>query len=150
VRDGLHSEFANAGDSPGFLLWRVSNTWQAAQRSALQPFGLTHVLFVLLASLTWLKSDGPITHRELADYAHTDPMMTSQVLRALEAKTLILRSSHPTDGRARALAVTRQGAELADAAVEGVDRVFFGQIDDDLPAFTELLRRLTAAQWSVQ
>ena len=49
----------DADDSPGFLLWQVTNKWQAAQRAALKPFGLTHVQFVLLASLTWLDSGGP-------------------------------------------------------------------------------------------
>lgn len=149
MTDGLHSEFANAEDSPGLMLWRVSNTWQAAQRVGLQPFDLTHVQFVLLASLTWLKSGGPITQRDLADHAHTDPMMTSQVLRVLEAKGLIRRGAHPTDGRARALTVTQQGAALADAAnaaVEAVDRRFFSRLQGgDLPHFTGLLRRLTAA-----
>ena len=147
MTDGLRSEFANADDSPGLMLWRVRNAWQAAQRAALQPFGLTHVQFVLLASLTWLRSDGAVTQRDLADHAHTDPMMTSQVLRALETKGLIRRASHPTDGRARALTVTPKGAALANtanAAVEAADGRFFGQLEDDLPRLTTMLRRLTA------
>jgi MarR family transcriptional regulator, organic hydroperoxide resistance regulator len=147
VTHGLKSGFTDANESPGLMLWRVSNTWQAAQRAALQPFDLTHVQFVLLASLTWLRSDGPVTQRALADHAHTDPMMTSQVLRTLETKELVRRAGHPTDGRARALTVTSKGAALANAAnavVEGVDRTFFGQLGADLPGFTVLLRRLTA------
>jgi len=51
----LVSEYADAGDSPGFMLWRVTNAWQAAQRAALHPCGLTHIQLVLLASLTWLE-----------------------------------------------------------------------------------------------
>lgn len=143
---GLHSEFTRAEDSPGLMLWRVNNTWQAAQRAALQAFDLTHVQFVLLASLTWLRSDGPITQRDLADHAHTDPMMTSQVLRALEAKGLVERKSHPSDRRARALSVTPEGEAIANAAnatVEGVDRAFFDRIGDDVTHFTDLLRRLS-------
>jgi hypothetical protein len=27
---GLHSEFTDADDSPGFMIWRVTNAWQAA------------------------------------------------------------------------------------------------------------------------
>jgi DNA-binding MarR family transcriptional regulator len=153
VTDKLRSEFANADDSPGFMLWRVSNTWQAAQRAALRSFDLTHVQFVLLASLTWLRSDVPVTQRDLADHVHTDPMMTSQVLRVLETKGLIRRASHPTDGRARALMVTPQGAALAsaaNAAVEAADHMFFSQLGDDLLHFTGLLRRLTAGQQSAQ
>lgn len=141
----LSSEFAEAADSPGLMLWRVTHSWQAALRAALAPFGLTHVQFVLLASLSWLGSDTLITQRELADHAQTDPMMTSQVLRALEAKRLIRRAPHPVDARARALTVTTQGAALADAAntvVEQTDRAFFAPLANQQPDFTELLQRL--------
>lgn len=113
-------------------------------RAALQPFALTHVQFVLLASLTWLRSDAPVTQRDLANHAHTDPMMSSQVLRALEAKGLVRRSPHPADARARALTVTPDGAALATAAntaVEGADRAFFGPLNER-PHFTDMLRRL--------
>jgi DNA-binding MarR family transcriptional regulator len=80
----LATVHADADDSPGLLLWQVTNRWQAAQRAALRPFDLTHVQFVLLASLTWLDSDRPpVTQKQLAEHAATDPMMTSQVLRAL-------------------------------------------------------------------
>ena len=50
----LATAFASTDESTGLLLWQVTNRWQAAQRAALKPYGLTHVQFVLLASLTWL------------------------------------------------------------------------------------------------
>jgi len=99
--------------------------------AALKPLGLTHVQFVLLASTRWLThvaGEAP-TQRRLSDHAGTDPMMTSQVLRALEAKDLITRMSDATDSRVRRLGVTRQGAALAKRAVaivEAADAEFFG------------------------
>lgn len=141
----LTSEHASADDSTGLLLWQVTNRWQAAQRAALKPFGLTHVQFVLLASLTWLDSDAPVTQRELADHAATDPMMTSQVLRVLESRGLIERSAHPDDLRAWALSPTREGVELANranAAVEACDTSFFAALGADAARFTSALRRL--------
>lgn len=141
----LASAFDDAAASPGLLLWRVTNAWQAAQRAALAPFDLTHVQFVLLASLTWLDSDEPVTQRELAELAGTDLMMTSQVLRTLESKGLVVRGSHPHDARARALAVTDAGAELANranAAVEATDRDYFGRLGDGVAGFADALRRL--------
>jgi len=141
----LASGFAEAERSPGLLLWRVTNAWQAEQRAALAPFGLTHVQFVLLASLAWLDDEGPVSQRALADSARSDPMMTSQVLRALEAKGLVARAPHPTDARAKALTATDAGAALAsaaNAAVEAVDRRFFGRLGDDADAFTAHLRSL--------
>jgi DNA-binding MarR family transcriptional regulator len=145
---GLASAHDGADDSTGLLLWQVTNRWQAAQRAALKPFGLTHVQFVLLASLTWLQGDGPVTQRRLADHAATDPMMTSQVLRALEARELVTRAENPDDGRARALRVTTAGARLANqanAAVEACDATFFAALGARWNAFTIALRTLRDA-----
>ena len=144
----LVSEHGAAEDSTGLLLWQVTNRWQAAQRAALKPYGLTHVQFVLLASLTWLERDGPITQRDLAGHAATDEMMTSQVLRALADRGLVERVDHPTDRRARALAVTAAGADLANAAnaaVEDCDRQFFAALGSRRAAFTAALRALRPA-----
>lgn len=148
---GLSTEFGSAEESPGLLLWQVTNRWQAAQRAALKPYDLTHVQFVLLASLTWLHgaAGGPVTQKALADHAATDPMMTSQVLRALEARDLLRRLPHPSDRRARALAPTDSGAALANravAAVEGCDRAFFAALGNGVGAFTEALHALKPGQ----
>jgi DNA-binding MarR family transcriptional regulator len=143
---GLATEFESADDSPGLMLWRATNRWQAAQRAALKPFDLTHVQFVLLASLAYLDTDGPVTQKQLADHAATDVMMTSQVLRALENAGLVRRAPHPSDRRARALAVTAEGRALADravVAVEAADQDFFSVAGPELPGFTAVLRRLT-------
>jgi DNA-binding MarR family transcriptional regulator len=141
----LASEHASTDDSTGLLLWQVTNRWQAAQRAALKPFDLTHVQFVLLASLTWLDVDGPVTQRLLADHAVTDPMMTSQVLRVLEMRGLVRRDAHPTDKRAWSLTATPTGRALANranAAVEACDREFFGVLDNEKPRFNAALLRL--------
>jgi DNA-binding MarR family transcriptional regulator len=138
----LETAFAQADESPGLALWRVTNTWQAAVRAALRPLELTHVQFVLLASLTWLASDGPVTQKQLADHAAADPMMTSQVLRTLEERGLVVRAPHPTDRRARALAVTAQGRALANravAVVEECDRRFFAPLGPDARHLAALL-----------
>jgi DNA-binding MarR family transcriptional regulator len=143
---GLATDFESADDSPGLMLWRATHRWQAAQRAALKPFGLTHVQFVLLASLACLDTEGPVTQKQLAGHAATDVMMTSQVLRALEESGLVRREPHPSDRRARALAVTATGRALADRAViavEAADREFFAAAGPDLPTLTTVLRRLT-------
>lgn len=123
-------------DSPGFLLWRATHRWQRAIGAALAPLELTHVQFVLLAGVWWLAGQGqrlaPPTQRELAEHAGTDPMMTSQVVRALEVRGLLVRARSPTDGRARSLTPTRAGTRLAERAiaiVEAVDGEFFARAD---------------------
>lgn len=132
---GLGSRFPAASQSPGLLLWRVTNRWQAAMRAALAPHELTHVQYVLLASLTWLGDKEPerlVTQVDLAAFAATDPMMTSQVLRTLERAGLVERLPHPTDGRARVLRTTPDGAAAARRAtadVEAADAAFFDGVD---------------------
>jgi DNA-binding MarR family transcriptional regulator len=141
----LKTTFDSADESPGLLLWRVSNAWSAAQRAALAPHGLTHPQFVLLASLTYLGGAEPVRQTDLAAHAGMDAMTASQVLRALEAKALVRREPHPTDARARALAVTDEGRELANrtvALVEAVDREFFAAAGDLVGAFAGALGRL--------
>jgi len=133
-------------DSPGLLLWRATLRWQRLIVAALKPLGLTHVQFVLLASTWWLTSVAGETpsQRRLAEHAGTDPMMTSQVLRALEAKGLITRGAHPDDSRARRIGVTRSGAGLAKravAVVEAADAEFFATVRDQA-ALLDVLRRL--------
>lgn len=120
-------------ESPGLLLWRVTLRWKREISAALASLELTHAQFVLLASSWWLGShgDGLPTQRQVADQAGTDPMMTSQVLRALEARGLLTREPDPNDGRSRRIAVTTQGAALAPeaiAVVEQVDASFFAGV----------------------
>lgn len=143
----LASAYADPSNSAGLMLWRVTNSWQRSVRAALAPFDVTHVQFVLLAVLTSMDDEGPITQRDLAAHAAIDPMMTSQVLRALERKGLIERPAHPTDGRARTLAPTGAGKRLvnaANAAVEDADRAYFAVLGENAARFTRLLGTLDA------
>lgn len=139
-------QFEDANDSPGFSLWQVSSLWQRRINAGLRPFGLTHAQFVLLASLTWLVDDDkPLTQADLASHAKMDVMMTSNVLRTLEEKGLVRRDPHPTDTRAKSLAVTEQGRELAAQAVrvvENIDRDFFSKLGAEMGNFNRNLLAL--------
>lgn len=132
-------------ESPGFLLWHVTLRWQREMAAALAPLGLTHVQFVLLATTWWLNSRGEDPNQlGVARQAGTDVKMTSEVLRKLEAKGLILRTVDADDTRARRLRVTGRGAELAEravAAVEAADEEFF-RATPDPAALTRMLRPL--------
>lgn len=111
-------------DSPGFLLWRATLRWQRGITTALRPLELTHVQFVLLASVWWLSgqtdgADGSPSQRQVAEHAGTDVMMTSQVLRAQEARGLLTREPDAADARVRRLTDTAAGRRLAEQAVLG-------------------------------
>ncbi len=117
------------GTSPGFLLWHVTLRWQRAMTAALAPLDITHVQFVLLACTWWLTERGDAPNQlAVAAQAGTDPQMTSQVVRRLEAKGLLERHVDPRDSRARTVVPTRRGIALtrkAIAAVEDADETFF-------------------------
>ncbi|BBK29775.1 putative HTH-type transcriptional regulator YdcH [Allostella humosa] len=137
---------ADAGGA-GFVLWQVSNLWQRNMRRALSPFGLTHVQFGLLAGLAAMERDcgGVVTQVDLAAFCHVDPMMTSQVLRTLEAAGYVARAPHPTDTRAKCPTLTASGAAiLARAAPEVAlsERAFFAMAGKKSERLVRSLRKL--------
>jgi DNA-binding MarR family transcriptional regulator len=144
----MSSKFNNAEESPGFMLWQVTNIWQKAMRKALVPFELTHPQFVLLFSCKWLNEQNDqygITQVQLAQHVKMDVNVTSQVLRTLEKKGYIERRPHPTDSRANVISVTMSGDELASRAVQAVeteDRAFFSGLGDEIGNLNQLLQKL--------
>lgn len=135
------------GASAGFLLWHATLRWQRSIAAVLTPLDLTHVQFVLLASTWWLNRSGEHPNQiQVARQAGTDIKMTSQVLRSLERKELLVRDADTVDTRAKRVRVTDRGASLARraiAAVEQADTEFFARVDED-EALT-LLTRLAQA-----
>ena len=116
----------------------------------LESHQLTHVQFVLLASLWWLADhdDRAPSQARLAQQAGTDPMMTSQVIRRLEARGLLERALDPTDSRARRLHLTAAGRSLVGRAladVEAADEDYFAALGRQREAFRHALQTLEAA-----
>ena len=125
------------------------NLWQRKMRAALRESGLTHVQFVLLVSTVWLNDHGrEATQVIIARFAHADVMMTSQVLRSLEEKDLVLRLKNPGDIRAHLISPTEKGRKLIGKAikvVEDTDSAFFAILDDNMSELTEMLRKLISS-----
>lgn len=120
--------------SLGFIFWQTTLLWQRITSESLKNLDLTHVQFILLAGLGWLnKHHEHVTQTMLAKHAKTDIMMTSKVLRTLEKKGLIKRSSHTSDSRAYTLEATKKGKESLQKAlsvVENIDQEFFSTLGD--------------------
>jgi DNA-binding MarR family transcriptional regulator len=111
--------FQNPDESPGYLLWQVSNLWQRKMNQALDTLDLTHVQFVLLAALYWLSmSNKSVTQIDIADHAKVDKMVTSNVLRTLQKKGLLTRAEHETDTRAKSVVMTAAGKKLLTEAIK--------------------------------
>jgi DNA-binding MarR family transcriptional regulator len=150
VAEDFGSRYAEATDSPGLLLWQVTNLWQRRQRAALKEMDLTHVQFVLLASLAWLSRNAePVTQARVAEHAKTDAVMTSEVVRTLQRKGLVERRPHPEDARAKSLKPTAKGTEVVRRAVkvvEQTDQEFFAPLNGDVEGLARLPRRLAGAR----
>ena len=149
----LPTRLAGPAESPGFLLWKISNAWQRRQRAALAPYGLTHSQFVVLATTAWFGASETLTQSRISQLSGIDPMTTSQILRTLEAATLIQRVDHPKDPRAKSIKVTRAGRDLARKAlvvVEDTDAAFFEPLASDTARLVAMFQTLVQGNESKQ
>lgn len=141
---------AKAEDSSGFLLWQVTSLWQRQLKKALEPYGITHSQFVLMASIHWLTlHKKEVTQIVLSSHTKIDPMTTSTVLRTLQQKGLVLRQEHLTDTRAKTVGLTNNGKEIVKEAVvtvENFDKQFFAALGQSTGEFNTQLMGLLSAE----
>jgi DNA-binding MarR family transcriptional regulator len=79
--------------------------------------GVTADQFVLLARLA---QGGPVTQQELARRASSDPNTVRAMLVLLEDRGFVARQRHPTDGRARSVALTKKGRRAHEKLSAGI------------------------------
>ncbi len=136
-----------AADSSGFLLWQVTTLWQRGIKKALDPIGITHPQFVLLASLLWLSGQKDIvTQIDLSQHSQVDPMTTSGIIKLLETKGLVERREHPTDSRAKIVIFTPEGVKITRKTVkiiEKFDKEFFEVLGGKVKDFNKHLVALS-------
>lgn len=124
------SRYASAETSPGYLFWRSFHAWQRHMRTRLDSLGITQVQYSILATTSYLVSmNDAVSQQDVANQLAMDKMMVSDVVKALEARSLLTRRRSEADARSLVLDVTRAGRELlkrATPAAESVDEQFFG------------------------
>ena len=100
-----------ANDS-GYLLWQISNLWQRVINEILSNHNITHVQYLLLATIVWMKKNKMvITQNSLAMQAQSHKMMTSKVLRSLEKNGYVTRITNKDDSRYKHIELTDKGHE---------------------------------------
>ena len=128
----MKTRFQGPEASPGFLMWRAALAWQRDIAAALEPVGLTHSQFVLLACTQWLEERGDGASQVMvATQAGMDVKTTSQVLRRLERAGLVSRQPDPKDARARIVTMTAAGRDVGARAtrlVEDADEAYFAAV----------------------
>ena len=128
----MKTRFQGPEASPGFLMWRAALAWQRDIAAALEPVGLTHSQFVLLACTQWLEEHGyGASQVMVATQAGMDVKTASQVLRRLERAGLVSRQPDPKDARARIVTMTPAGRDVGARAtrlVEDADEAYFAAV----------------------
>jgi len=140
------SDVRHPCDSLGFLVWQVTHAWQRHVEEQLEPFGLTHLQFVVLISTAWHMRQGEApSQAALARWASIHPMQVSQVAKLLINKKLLLREKMPNDARAHRLALTVEGLARLGAAVpvmKAAHHNFFDAVRGTEEPLKALLARL--------
>ena len=134
--------------SPGFLLWQTSITWQRRIRKALEPHGISHPQFVIMAIVLWLEAhEGPPSQTKLIQWSKLDKMTVSSCLKKLKSMGLVERKEDELDTRSKLVSLTQEGKTLIHQLVpivEAVDAQFFGQLnDEEQQMLLKLLDKLT-------
>lgn len=121
------SQFEDSEQSPGFLLWKTQLIWRRQIERALAAYQLTQPQFVIMASLGYLSAHGNTTSQvELAAHTLMDINTTSQVLRTLEKRTLIIRKKKAGNEKTKYSTLTNLGHEVLKNAISAVEK-----FDDD-------------------
>ena len=106
------------------------------------PHGTTADQFVLLATLA--RGGRALTQRELARRMSSDPSTVRAMLVLLEQRGLVERDTHPTDARARTVALTPAGTRTFRQLWEAGEPVRARMLDALRPGEAETLVRLLA------
>lgn len=82
----------------GYKLWLGAQNWQREFNSLLRPYGLTHAQYMILSYIVWADQKWKLakwSQNKLAKKLWLNAMMVSNVLRALEAKWFVTRTTNP-------------------------------------------------------
>ena len=135
-------------EDSGFLMLQVSSLWASYHDKALKKYhGLSHMQYAVLASVYWLAlhSEKHVTQTILAQHTKISPMTISQMLKVLEAKGYVSRTTHVTDVRAKVVDLTQVGKELMNQAIKtifDVDAKFFHILGKNVKHFNGYMYEL--------
>lgn len=119
-------------DSPGFLLWQTTMSWQRLIKKALEPYDISHAQFVIMAILLWFYGQKKeVTQVDIIGVSKLDKMTVSKSLKKLGSMNFVARLENKEDTRAKSVQLTKKGATLAHKLVpivEGIDAHFFGNL----------------------
>jgi DNA-binding MarR family transcriptional regulator len=125
--------FQQPEDSPGFLLWQVTMTWQRKIKAALESYHVTHPQFVIMALLLWFSENNiEPTQSMIIEKSKLDKMTVSGSIKKLVSEGFVQRKECQQDTRAKLVKLTQKGKNLVIKLVpivEGIDHDYFSRIN---------------------
>ncbi len=118
--------------SPGAVLLMAASRWLVLAEGLFAKHEVSAIqVRILIAADTLHGTNGPAHQADIARWAGLDVMTLSKNVRLLESAGFVLRAPHPTDSRARTVAVTEKGrAKLMkiEKGLAKLDAKVFGDI----------------------
>lgn len=125
--------FEKPEDSPGFLLWQTTITWQRLIKKELDSYNINHSQFVIMAVIMWFQTKEKIANQTIiANLSKLDKMTVSKSLKKLIELGLIVRVEDKQDTRAKNVNLTDKGKKLITKLVpivEKIDDKFFKKLN---------------------
>lgn len=141
--------FKEPEDSPGFMLWQTTITWQRLIKSALDPYNISHAQFVVLAVTLWFQGKNQeISQSLIIQQSKLDKMTVSKSLKKLVSEGYVRRTEHKSDTRAKCVYLTKRGKDLISnliPIVEKIDANFFGILGkNEESVFKKMLSKIVS------
>jgi DNA-binding MarR family transcriptional regulator len=113
----------------------------------LRPMGLSFARYEVLMLLLFSRA-GALPLGKLGARLQVQPGAVTNAVDRLEADGLVVRRSHPSDGRTTLAAITDRGRRLAVEATDGLNERVFATVDvtaERDPSLFSLLREIRVA-----
>jgi DNA-binding MarR family transcriptional regulator len=134
-RESLLVMFGKLNETPGYFMMRAVQKWDREIDHIFDGLGTTRTQMVLLTALVKLSTgEKPVTQKNVADFVGLDQNTVSAVMRTLEKKGHITRSSTEDDLRAKFIAITDEGLSLVEQATKKIlvmNQRLFPDVDDN-------------------
>ena len=111
-----------------YVVARLERAVRTAINERVKPYGLTTLQYT---TLSILGHGGELSNAQLARRAYMTPQSMSEVLDALERKSLVERTPHPNHRRVFPAALTAKGSkvlEACNAAVDDLENEMLGEL----------------------
>jgi DNA-binding MarR family transcriptional regulator len=129
------------GAAPGPLAIALRDAIMRLNRRLRRSRPVGDLTLTQLSALNSLELAGALSPRELAETERVQPPTMTKIVAKLEARGLVQRTAHPTDGRQVILAATEAGRGMVQAQRRAGDVWLATELAELTPDERETLRR---------